>query len=220
MLLAIDTSTAYTGVACMADGIILAECTWRSGRDHTAQLLPQIAQLFQHLGCTLEDLSAVAVALGPGSWGGLRVGASTAKGLVLALNIPIIGIGTLDVIAYQCGSHQQPIAPVIRLGRGRVGTAGPGRFDPTRKPLQARNLDLDQLCAEISEPTLVCGEIDDATRGTLVERLGGLASFPPATEAIRRPGYLADLAWRRLRAGRTDNPATLEPIYLGQPVKS
>jgi len=95
MLLAIDTATTMSGLA-LFDGTVRAEVMWDAGREHGAQLLPQLALLCEHVRCRPADLTAVAVALGPGSWSGLRVGLATAKGLALAL---------------------------VRLGRDRFGVA-------------------------------------------------------------------------------------------------
>jgi tRNA threonylcarbamoyladenosine biosynthesis protein TsaB len=155
----------------------------------------------------------VAVALGPGSWSGLRVGMSTAKGLALARGLPIVGIGTLDALAYQHQRRGATVAPLIRLGRERFATTGLS----TREP---RNVALAELCAEINGRALFCGDIDAEVRETLRLKLGERAQFPTPAANLRRPGFLAELAWQRLQAGETDDVATLEPIYLGQPVKT
>src|SRR5439155_10698578 len=150
MLLAIDTSTAQTGLACYDVGGLLGECVWHSGRDHTAQLLPQLTILLRHLGRERADISAVGIALGPGSWSGLRVGMSTAKGLALARGLPIVGVGTLDALAYQ---HERPgmlVFPLIRLGRERFATAAAGAPDDPHRPLDPRNVTLAELCAEVT----------------------------------------------------------------------
>jgi tRNA threonylcarbamoyladenosine biosynthesis protein TsaB len=212
MLLAIDTSTTLTGLACYDTDGILGECAWRSGRDHTAQLLPQLTLLLRHVGRARDDISAIAVALGPGSWSGLRVGMSTAKGLALARGIPIIGVGTLEALAYQHEQRGVTVVPLIRLGRERFATTGLGAREP-------RNVSLAELCAEINGRALFCGDIDAAVRETLQLKLGDRAQFPAAAANLRRPAYLAELAWRRLQSGEADDVATLEPIYLGQPVK-
>jgi tRNA threonylcarbamoyladenosine biosynthesis protein TsaB len=218
MLLAIDTSTSLTGLACY-DGAALGECVWHSGRDHTAQLLPQLDMLLRHLGRGPGDLSAVAVALGPGSWSGLRVGLSTAKGLALARGLPVIGIGTLDALAYQHRRPGLPVYPLIRLGRDRYATATFAAREPWARTGEYRNLTLAELCAEISGRALFCGDLDAAALAELERGLDGRAVFPSPAANLRRPAFLAELAWQRLQAGDTDDLATLEPIYLGQPVK-
>jgi len=210
MLLAIDTSTTQTGLACYDPSGVLGECTWQSGRDHTAQLLPQLTLLLRHIGRARAEISAVGVALGPGSWSGLRVGVSTAKGLAVARAMPIIGVGTLDMLAYQHVRRGVTVIPLIRLGRERFATAGLG---------EPRNVTLAELCNEVNGRALFCGDIDAEVREALRSKLGDRALFPTPAANLRRPGYLAELAWKRLQDGETDDLATLEPIYLGQPVK-
>jgi tRNA threonylcarbamoyladenosine biosynthesis protein TsaB len=212
MLLAIDTSTIQTGLACYDTGGVLGECVWQSGRDHTAQLLPQLTLLLRHIGRGSGTISAIAVALGPGSWSGLRVGMSTAKGLALARGLPIIGVGTLDTLAYQHERRGVTVVPLIRLGRERFATTGLS----TREP---RNITLAELCAEINGRALFCGDIDAEVRETLRLKLGDRVQFPTPAANLRRSSFLAELAWKRFQAGDTDDVAMLEPIYLGQPVK-
>ncbi|KAB8143294.1 tRNA (adenosine(37)-N6)-threonylcarbamoyltransferase complex dimerization subunit type 1 TsaB [Chloroflexia bacterium SDU3-3] len=219
MLLAIDTSTAHTGIACYAATGLLGECSWFSGRDHTVQLVPQIHMLLRHIGAGPTDVQALAVALGPGSWSGLRVGMSTAKGMALARDLPLIGVGTLDALVYQHYRPGMPVYPIIRLGRERFATAA---FPAPPAPpyvTPARNVTLAEIVSEVAGRTLFCGEIDADTRAALVGALGSACVFPTPAASQRRPGFLAELAWLRWQAGDTDDRATLEPIYLGQPVK-
>ncbi|ABU56835.1 tRNA (adenosine(37)-N6)-threonylcarbamoyltransferase complex dimerization subunit type 1 TsaB [Roseiflexus castenholzii] len=214
MLLAIDTSTADAGIACY-DGErgALGECVWRAGRDHTAQLLPQIDLLLRHIRCARSDIRAVAVALGPGSWSGLRVGMSVAKGFALARDLPLIGIGTLQAVAYQHRVAHLRVVPVINLGRGRVAALANDAQEP-------QNLTIADLAATINEPALFCGDVDAEFQAMLRRLLPNRAHFPSPAANVRRPAYLAELAWKRLIAGECDRVATLEPIYLGQPVKT
>ena len=220
MLLAIDTSTTQTGLACYDESGLLGECVWRSGRDHSAQLLPQLSLLLRHLGRARDEIRAVAVALGPGSWSGLRVGMSTAKGFALARDIPVIGVGTLDALAYQ---HDRPglaTIPLIRLGRERFASGMLPRQSDARRSIAPRNVTLAEIAAETTGRALFCGDTDPDVQAALRERLGARAVFPTPAASARRPGYLAELAWQRFQAGDADNPATLEPIYLGQPVRA
>lgn len=214
MLLAIDTSTSHAGVACY-DGEhgVLGECVWRAGRDHTAQLLPQIEVLLRHLARARGDIHAVAVALGPGSWSGLRVGMSVAKGFAMARELPLLGIGTLQAMAYQHRTPRARVVPIIQLGRGRMATLNTDALEPC-------SVTAAELAASIDGPALFCGDIDSETQATLRRSLGDRAQFPAPAANLRRPAYLAELAWLRLAAGERDNSATLEPIYLGQPVKT
>ncbi len=99
MLLAIDTSTAQVGLA-LYDGIqILGEMTWTTRQHHTTELAPALAGLLNRSDASMDMVSALGVAIGPGSFTSLRVGLALAKGIALARHLPLIGISTMDVIA-------------------------------------------------------------------------------------------------------------------------
>jgi len=113
MQLAIDTSTDTASLALVQDSEVLAELTWRCGQNHTTQLLPHLSHLLNQVNLSLQSASCIIVARGPGSYNGLRVGISTAKGLAFSLGIPIIGISTLEAEAYQ---HAEIGLPVLFAG--------------------------------------------------------------------------------------------------------
>lgn len=212
MLLAIDTSTDMTGLALWDATGLLAEANWRSGRNHSAQLLPQLSMLLAHTGVARSALAAVAVALGPGSWSGLRVGLSTAKGLAIAGDVALIGVPTLDIVVRQFAGSSLPLAPIFRLGRDRIA------LRDARGELI--NLAIDELPAHIGGPALVCGEIDAALAAQIVALLGARAQLPSPLARVRRAAVLAEIGWERWQAGAVDAAAALEPIYLGQPVRT
>lgn len=219
MLLAIDTSNQVVGIACYDESGVLGECTWRSGNNQTVQLLPQLDMLLAHIRKKRDDVRSLAVALGPGSWSGLRVGMSVAKGMALASNLPMVGVGTLDLIAYQHQRPATPVYPLIHLGRDRYATAEFRHRGQWKRMNDYRNLTLAELASEIEDFTLFCGDVTPDVKTQLHEALGDKARFPRIAANLRRPGYLAELGWLRLQEGHADDVATLEPIYLGQPVK-
>lgn len=220
MLLAIDTATALTGLALYDAHGPLAESVWGSGRNHTAQLLPQIDALLRYIGATPADVTVLAVGLGPGSWSGLRVGLSLAKGMALAGDLPLIGIATLEALAYQYAPTPLPVYPLIRLGRDRYATAPFVAQDCLERLAPDRNLTLAELCADVSGRALFCGDLDAATIAALQRGLGERAVLPAPAARVRRPAYLAELAWQRHLARDYDDLATLEPRYLGEPVRT
>jgi tRNA threonylcarbamoyladenosine biosynthesis protein TsaB len=175
--------------------------------------------LLRHLGTGHEQIGAVAVALGPGSWSGLRVGMSTAKGFALARGVPLIGVGTLDALAYQHNRAGMTTVPLIRLGRERFASGAMPRHSDKRQSIEPRNISLAEIAAETTGRALFCGDTDADVQTALRELLGARAIFPTPAASLRRPGYLAELAWKRLQSGDTDAVAALEPIYLGQPVR-
>jgi tRNA threonylcarbamoyladenosine biosynthesis protein TsaB len=209
MILAFDTSTAIAGVALYGTQGLLGELTWRSHRDQTAQLLPMAHKL----------LSGIAVATGPGSFNGLRVAVSTAKGMALALDIPIFGLSSLDIQAYQYSYLSGNLYTVLEAGRGRLGVGYYKVKNGTwKRQTDFANLTLPELISKIVTPCTVCGELSAEQAVKLEEHLGkNGAVLSPAT-ALRRSGYLAEWAWKRLQHDpQGDDLANLQPIYLHQP---
>ena len=123
MELAIDTSTDFATIGLSREGETIAELAWRSGQNHTTELVPSIVRLLNHTKLDPQSLGAVFVAKGPGSFNGLRVGMSTAKGLAFALRIPLIGIVTLEIEAYPFGFTRLPLCPIHNAGRGEIAAA-------------------------------------------------------------------------------------------------
>lgn len=220
MLLALDTSTKQAGIA-LYDGArgLIAEHNWHSANRHTEELMPAVARMMAQAGATSRDLRVAAVALGPGSFTGLRVGLAAAKGLALANGLALLGIPTLDVVAYPHQPQPVPVIAVIQAGRGRVFWApyahGPGGWAAQEAPALST---VTALAEAIVRPIVFVGELTLADRKTLTELLGRMrANFLGPARAMRRAGYLAELAWARYEAGGRDDPATLSPIYLQQP---
>jgi len=216
MLLAIDTSTDTASIALVQGGGVPAELTWRCGQNHTVELLPRLAHLLDEAKVGLQAISCVIVAKGPGSFNGLRVGISTAKGLAFSLGIPIIGISSLEVIAYQHAETGLPICPIFNAGRGEIATAMYQKKDNKWCQLVAEHITtVDPLCSEITTKTIFCGEIVPLSANQLRKRLKQRAVIPPAEP--RRASLLAELGRQRLEAGDYDNPTTLQPLYLRRP---
>jgi tRNA threonylcarbamoyl adenosine modification protein YeaZ len=216
MQLTIDTSTDSAGIALVQEGKVLAEATWRCGQNHTVELLPRLVQLLNEAQLELQSINCVIVAKGPGSFNGLRVGISTAKGLAFSLQVPIIGISSLALEAYQHAETGLPICPIFNAGRGEIATALYQKKDNQWRQLAAEHITtVDALCSEISGKTIFCGEYVPLIAGQLKERLRQKAVIAP--DQLRRAGLLAELAKGRLEAGDYDHPATLQPLYLRRP---
>lgn len=215
MLLAIDTSTRLASVALYAAGVVRGEHTWWADQNHTAELWPQIMGLLQQEGIAPRQLTGIVVAIGPGSFNGLRVGLSAAKGLAWSLGLPLVGVCTLEAIAYQHSLLRMPIRPVLPAGRGEVNTALYRHLFRRWRQLEAPRLaTLDQLCAETERRTLFCGELEAAQVETLRQSLGRRVVIAPPAAAPRRAAFLAELGAQRLAAAAADDPVTLQPIYL------
>jgi tRNA threonylcarbamoyl adenosine modification protein YeaZ len=218
VLVAIDTSTDIASLALIKDGVTLAELTWRSGQNHSTQLLPNLAYLLKLVGLDTSALTGIIVAKGPGSFNGLRVGISAAKGLAFSLDIPIVGVSSLEVEAYEYSVTGLPVCPVFNAGRNEIATALYQKQTAGWKQLRGENITtVEQLCVETKERTLFCGEYLPAISSQLVSRLAEKAVIVSPTTDLRRGSYLAELGMLKITAGEIDNVATLQPVYLRRP---
>jgi tRNA threonylcarbamoyladenosine biosynthesis protein TsaB len=217
MELAIDTSTNSCSIGLSRQGETIAELTWHSGQSHTVELVPNILRLLNQNKTSPQSLTAVFVAKGPGSFNGLRVGISTAKGLALALNIPLVGISTLEIEAYPFAFTKFPVCPIHNAGRGEIATALYQQTDDWRCLSEEHITTVDTLCRQIKQKTLFCGEIPASVAEQLQQKLGTSAIIPDAVARLRHASFLIVLGWQRLNKGDIDNTATLQPLYLRLP---
>ena len=214
MLLAIDTTTRNAAVALAEGGQVTAARSWRSAANHTGQLLPSIAGMLQQAGIAPAQLAAVAVALGPGGFSALRAGLSAAKGLAAARRLPIIGIGSLMLEAHPFRDAGMPVCALLEAGRGEAASL---LLDAAGHPQRADRIGgAAELLAEITAPTLFCGEGLAPWADAIRQTLGGnavLCHTAPAGRVLA----LAALAWQRHQQGDADDLASLQPHYLRMP---
>ncbi len=218
MLLAIDTSTDTASLALVQDHTVLAELTWHCGRNHTTELLPHLNHLLEQAKINLPSISGIIVARGPGSFNGLRVGISTAKGLALSLGCPIIGISTLEAAAYAHAATGLPVCPVFNAGRSEITVAVYQQKGQRWCQLIAEHItSVDALCSGITTRTIFCGDFASSIAGQLKDTLKRKAIILSPAARLRRAGFLAELGFQRFCRGDFDNSATLQPIYLRRP---
>lgn len=212
LVLGIDTSTNWAGVG-LYDHDVLIEQVWRAGRDHGRQLLPVISHALARANVDRRDLSAVAVAHGPGSFTGLRVGLAVARGLSFALNIPLYGFGSLDVLAAPFCQSGYTVIAVLGAGRGRFAAAS---FRHAARA-ETMNLDIDGLATMVAQaaPCRVVGELSGEDRGRLAIAGEDVVVISPAM-SVRRPAVLCEMAWSRLVTGVAPTPTESDPIYLAR----
>lgn len=226
MILALDTATRQAGLAIYDGDMLRAETIWRTtDRHHTEWLVPAIEMAFRQAGITAKALTAIAVTIGPGSYTGLRVALSVAKGLVAALQIPLVGVNTLDVLAHPFMHHEgERICAAVPLGRGRFAYHFYSAFaefiqEHYVAPSIPKIGTLQAMATEIQAryPQSHIKMVGEFTREEQFNFDGDQTyhiEFVPSVLALRRPGVLALLAAHRLQNGESDDPHTLEPIYL------
>lgn len=214
MLLALDTSTRSIGIALYDGAQVLNETIWVSQDFHTVELAPAVANTMQKSGVSVSELQALAVAIGPGSFTGLRIGLGLAKGIAFVHQLPIAGVPTLDILAVAQPLRQEPMLALLRAGRGRFAAS---RYIVADGSWQSEGtievMTIDEMANRIREPVYVCGELNQADRLYLSKNHDSVILASPA-HSIRRPSYLAELGWRRLQSGQVDRADTLAPVYL------
>jgi tRNA threonylcarbamoyladenosine biosynthesis protein TsaB len=214
MLLAIDTSTAWISLALYDGSFVRYELTWESQYHHTVELAPAIQQMFKQTGTNSSMLTGLAVALGPGSFTSLRIGMAAAKGLALALNIPVVGVPSLDVIAASQPIEDLPMIAVLHAGRKRLAYAPYRVVDRSwKRQAEPDVIDPKELVKTITEPTLICGELSKEDRSIIGRRWKNAMLASPA-HSLRRAGFLAEMGWEKLHNNQVDDPVNLTPIYL------
>lgn len=219
MQIAIDTSTDFASIALVRGMEIIGELNWRCDQNHTVELYPRLAFLLGKSNLDIKSTDCIFIAKGPGSFNGLRVGVSAAKGLAFSLNVPIIGIGTLEYTAYQHSAIGWPVCAVQSAGRQEIAAA---IYEKKKKKgwyqIKAEHITtIAALIPKIKQQTIFCGEISPGVASQIRKVLKTKAVVLSPVAQIRRAGYLAELGYQRLKAGDFDSPATLQPIYLRRP---
>ena len=207
-LLAVETSTLAGGVALVDGERLVAEYLLDVSVTHSERLLGAIDTVMTDAGWAPADLHGLAVAIGPGSFTGLRVGLSTVKGLALALGIPVAAVPTLDAMAAAVPWTSLPVCPVLQARRNEV-YASLYRWDGEGFARESDYLAVTHadLAARLAEPTLLVGDGADGVSSAHVRRL-------PAPRRLPSPACVAVLGHARLALGENVSPAALTPFYL------
>jgi len=215
-VLALDTATAQVGVAIGVDDRVVGEVRLVGGRRHAEHLVPVIEALCRESGVALDQMAAIGVGIGPGLFTGLRVGVATATMLAHVLTIPVVPVGSLDLVAHPLRHADRRIVAVLDARRSEVFYASyqpvPGGVQRLTEPAVAGP---DDVAAEIvgqREETLVVGD--------------GVAAHPSVFAGLDRtehagpefaapnPGSLAELTVHRVEREEFSQPGEIAPLYL------
>lgn len=219
---AIDSSGLVASVAIVEDDVLIAEYTTNDKKTHSQTLLPMLDELKRMIGLDLHSLDALAVAAGPGSFTGLRIGSATVKGLALALNKPVISVPTVDALAWNLYGTDKIVCPMMDARRSQVYT---GIYTFTRQE-EAYGLEIiEPQCAisieELAEKLNALGRevilLGDGVPvyGTRMKELLHVPfSFAPANCNRQRAAAVAVLAEQYYKIGKTETGAEHAPEYL------
>ena len=217
LILAFETSAKAASAALLEDGKLLAENYQSTGLTHSQTLMVMAENLLSQCGKTVNDVTAVAVAAGPGSFTGVRIGVAAAKGFAWGREVSCYGVSTLEAMALSLGAYQGYVCPVMDARRSQVYNA---LFYVNRGVLKRitddRAIALEQLkqeLAPLAEPVFLVGDGSTLTYKTLSAEIPGLV-LPPEHRMHQRADGVALLAAQKIAAGEPGDGAGLTPNYL------
>ncbi len=214
-VLGIDTSTSCGSVGLVENGEIICDYLLKIPVTHSERILAAIELVLKEARCPIEQIDAWAIALGPGSFTGLRIGVSTIKGLAFATRKPVTGVSTLDVLASQIPPAPYLICPVLDARKQEVYAA----FYRFEKNLMSRVSDYqaikpEDLVKKIKEETIFLGDGAKKYREFFLNSLSSLALFPPAPFHLPHGSMVAKLGFEQLQKGESLDLSAFGPIYV------
>jgi len=218
IILAVDTATRTCSVALLDGDSLLAESLLYGQKHHSEKILGLIEGLFLNTGITGSQLDLIAVATGPGSFTGLRVGLSTAQGLALSLDKPLLGVSTLEVIAAQLLPSER-ICPMIDARKGQVYTClyeceAQGRL---KKTVDDTVMRAEAWVAGLEGAIVFAGNGACLYREKIQNAFHGTALFAPAAAGIPRASTLGCIARERAHQAQHHEPERITPHYVRPP---
>ncbi len=217
-ILALDTSSVVATVAVMEDDKLVGEYTLNHKMTHSQRLIPMIEELMKNCELKPKDIDIFATSLGPGSFTGLRIGAATIKAMAQALGRPVVGIPTLEALAYNLPFSGEAVCPIIDAQKNLVYTAryiwqGNGFVETHLQEVAEIDKLLERL-GSLKERVIFLGDAIEKYRGLIEAELKQLAIIPPAAVRMPKASSVALLAWERSRRGEVEEASHLVPIYM------
>lgn len=217
-LLAIDSSGMVASVAVLSEDKLIGEYTINNKKTHSQTLLPMIDEMMKMIGMEIDEMDAIAIAAGPGSFTGLRIGSATAKGLAFALNKPIISVPTLEAMAYNLFGTSQLLCPIMDARNKQVFT-GMYRYEGDKlvQVMEQTVMAVEDLCSKINEmnvETIFLGDGVDVYRDMLQEKISTSIRFAPAHLKNQRASAVAMCGFRLYQEGKVDTADSHVPEYL------
>ncbi|MEE0421119.1 MAG: tRNA (adenosine(37)-N6)-threonylcarbamoyltransferase complex dimerization subunit type 1 TsaB [Lachnospiraceae bacterium] len=217
-ILGIDSSGLVATVAIVEDDNMMAEYTVNYKKTHSQTLLPMLDEISKMIELDMGTVDAVAVAAGPGSFTGLRIGSATAKGLGLALKKPLVSIPTVDALAYNLWGTEKLVCPMMDARRNQVYT-GIYTFEKDElKVLEGQMAvsveEMIEKLNELGQHVIFLGDGVPVYREIIEQTARIPYSFAPAHLNKQRAGAVASLAFHYLREGKTIAASAFQPNYL------
>lgn len=216
-ILAFETSAKAASVALTQEGKLLGECYQNTGLTHSQTLMVMAQDLLQQCGVAISQLDAVAVAKGPGSFTGVRIGVAAAKGLAWGAELPCVGVSTLSAMAVGLGAWQGYVCPVMDARRSQVYNAlfhvDCGKYTRIREDRAISLQELGEDVKNLTQPIFLVGDGSVLCYNTLLEAVPALV-LPPEHRMHQRAVGVALEAQRMMHEGAIPPAAELVPNYL------
>lgn len=215
-ILAIDASGLSGSVAYISQYKLVGEYYICHKLTHSQTIMPMLEHLKSMIGFNLEEVDAIAVTSGPGSFTGIRIGVATAKAMALALGVPIIGIPTLDVMAHNIPFTEDVICPIMDARRNQVYTAiYKWKNGVLEREGDHLAIEIDELIEKLDgRNTIFLGDGVDVLKDKIIEAMGDRAKFAPSFLHMQRASVLAHLACQAFEKGEVEDADEFVPIYL------
>jgi len=215
-ILAIETSSDMLGVAVVDEVSVLASIELLADRAHAAELPVAVQRALLAAGQTLETIDGLAIDIGPGSFTGLRIGLAFVKAIAFRTGKPVVAVPSLDVLAAAVPCADAAVCPIVDAKQRKLYAAVyRSQGERLAKQSDYHLLSVDELFPLLgSDPVIFLGNGIPLYRQRLADTLGARARFLSADYWLPRVATLGRLALERLRAGRTDHPGDLAPMYL------
>jgi tRNA threonylcarbamoyladenosine biosynthesis protein TsaB len=213
-LLTIDTSTTTCSVSLTTGERLVSEALINLGKTHASQLLRMVDAALGDAGLTIMDLDGIGVALGPGSFTGLRVGLATVKGLAMAAEKPVYGFSSLAMLAMNLPWADHPVCPMFDAKKKEVYAALYICRDLPMPLIGDCVVSPDAFLERLDGDTIFVGEGALAYREKIIAQLGEMAHFAPSFSHLPRASAGAYLAREACMGGKAISPAELLPRYL------
>jgi tRNA threonylcarbamoyladenosine biosynthesis protein TsaB len=212
ILLAVHSTSAQLGVAVTSDGQVLAESVLPPGREHLENLALMIKDVTARARVGLKNIDGLGVAIGPGSFSGIRIGLATVKGMALALKKPVAGIPSLEILAWQALKEGESGASLIDARRREIYVGmykkSTGSLTQLNSPRLISSENLNELIEKLPDAPVLCGDSAVEPAMQAVKRVARKVIVTPS------PATCAVLAWRRLNQGWQEDLHSIAPIYI------
>ncbi|MCK5783063.1 MAG: tRNA (adenosine(37)-N6)-threonylcarbamoyltransferase complex dimerization subunit type 1 TsaB [Desulfobacterales bacterium] len=214
-ILAVDTATRSCSVAIVENSTLLAELTLANGRTHSTHLMGMVESAVKMSGLTVSDIDGFAVARGPGSFTGLRIGISAVKGFAAATGKPLVGVSTLDALAFQFPFSSYLVCPLLDARRREVYYSQYRFEDGELKKVTGERILAPGITPfGIKEKCMFVGDGALVYKKVIVDEMGGLAHFAASCQNTIRAAAVAHLALKRFCNNDTDDVAGFQPTYI------